>query len=264
MSKPTAKAMSPIKMAMLKNLKGEKTGSTAEEVVMRLREMIHGGELTPGDRLPPERDLAKLLGVSRPTLRAGIRSLSTVGILQSRQGAGTFVVEAEESPTLDAEALRLLSALHGFTSDEMFEARLALEMSIAGLAAERATSEQTARLAEEIAGMYSSLDLPEQYLVHDMRFHQTVAATSGNRILTALMNMVATILFDYRSKTVKRATDLKESAEQHHNIYRAIRERNVDAAREAMRIHLVETQKAQRLELEMESSLGKTLGQQEK
>ena len=248
MGKPAFNGMSP-NSGMLKNLKGEKTGSTAEEVVTRLRDMIHSGELTPGDRLPPERDLAKLLGVSRPTLRAGIRSLSTVGILQSRQGAGTFVVEAAESPTLDAEALRLLSALHGFTSDEMFEARLALEMSIAGLAAERASSDQTAKLAEEIAGMYSSLDRPEQYLVHDMRFHQTVAAASGNRILTALMNMVATILFDYRSKTVKRATDLKESAEQHHNIYRAIREHNIERAREAMRVHLVETQKAQRLEI---------------
>jgi GntR family transcriptional repressor for pyruvate dehydrogenase complex len=134
----------------------------------------------------------------------------------------------------------------------MFEARLALEMSIAGLAAERATSEQMTLLAEEIAGMYASLEDPEQYLVHDMQFHQTVAAASGNRILTSLMNMVATILFDYRSKTVKRATDLKESAEQHHNIYRAMREHNPEAARQAMRDHLVETQRAQRLEVERE------------
>ena len=232
------------------NLKSEKNGTTAEEVVSRLREMIQGGELVAGDRLPPERDLAKLLGVSRPTLRAGIRSLTTVGILQSKQGAGTFVAEAEESPTLDTSALRLLSALHGFTSDEMFEARLALEMSIAALAAERADSEQMAQLAEEIAGMYSALDTPEQYLVHDMQFHQTIAAASGNRILTALMNMVAAILYDYRSKTVKRATDLKDSAEQHHNIYRAIREHDPEAARQAMRMHLIETQKAQRLEVD--------------
>ena len=131
----------------------------------------------------------------------------------------------------------------------MFEARLALEMSIAGLAAERASSEDMAQLAEEIAGMYASLESPEQYLVHDMQFHQTVAAASGNRILTALMNMVATILFDYRSKTVKRATDLKQSAEQHHNIYRAIRDRNSEAARQAMREHLLETQRAQRMEV---------------
>jgi GntR family transcriptional repressor for pyruvate dehydrogenase complex len=237
------------KPANFTNLGSERNGTSAEEVAARLRDMIHSGELSAGDRLPPERDLAKLLGVSRPTLRAGIRSLSAVGILQSRQGAGTFVAVAEESPTLDSSSLRMLSALHGFTSDEMFEARLALEMSIAGLAARRATSEQMTQLAEEIAGMYASLDEPEQYLVHDMRFHQIVAAASGNRILTSLMNMVATILFEYRSKTVKRAKDLKESAEQHHNIYRALRDHDPNAAEQAMHDHLVETQKAQRLEV---------------
>ena len=235
--------------AIFKALDSERGTTTAEEVVARLRDMIHSGELALGDRLPPERDLAKLLGVSRPTLRAGIRTLTAVGILQSKQGAGTFVAEAEESPTLDAGALRLMSALHGFTSDEMFEARLALEMSVAALAAERATAEDMAKLAEEVAGMYASLEKPEQYLVHDMQFHQSVAAASGNRILTALMNMVATILFDYRSKTVKRAIDLKDSAEQHHNIYRAIREHNTEAARQAMRVHLLETQRAQRMEV---------------
>src|SRR5437016_9267116 len=107
-------------------------GTTSAEVVIQLRGMLHRGELRPGDRLPPERDLAKQLGVSRPTLRAGIRSLATIGVLQSRQGAGTFVVEADESPSLNGSQLSLMASLHGFTSDEMFEARLALEMSIAG------------------------------------------------------------------------------------------------------------------------------------
>jgi GntR family transcriptional repressor for pyruvate dehydrogenase complex len=234
--------------AVFKTLAREKNATSAEEVATRLRDMIHSGELSLGDRLPPERDLAKMLGVSRPTLRAGIRSLASVGILVSRQGAGTFVAEAEDSPTLDGSPLRLLSALHGFTSDEMFEARLALEMSIASLAAERATSEQMTLMAEEITGMYASITDPENYLVHDMQFHQTIAAASQNRILTSLMNMVAKILFDNRSKTVHRALDLKESAEQHHNIYRAMRERDPEAARMAMHDHLIETQKAQRLE----------------
>lgn len=240
--------MSATKKDIFKTINSEKSGTTSEEVVAQLREMIHRGELAAGDRLPPERDLAKLLGVSRPTLRAGIRSLATVGILQSRQGAGTFVAEVEESPTLDSSPLKMMAALHGFTSDEMFEARLSLEMSIAALAAERVTSEQMTQMSEEVTGMYASLDEPEQYLVHDMRFHQIVAAASGNRILTSLMNMVATILFETRSKTVHRALDLKDSAEQHHQIYRAIRSHDSEAARQAMRHHLIETQKAQRLE----------------
>ncbi|PYS84122.1 MAG: FadR family transcriptional regulator [Acidobacteria bacterium] len=233
---------------LFKTIIPEGRGNTSEEVVSQLREMIHRGELHPGDRLPPERDLAKLLGVSRPTLRAGIRSLSAVGILQSRQGAGTFVVQSEGPPQLDSSPLRLMASLHGFTSAEMFEARQSLEMAIAGLAAERATGDQMASMAEEVTGMFASLDEPEQFLVHDMRFHQTVAAASGNRILTALMNMVATILFDARRKTVKHATDLKESAEMHRKIYRAIREHSPEAARLTMRDHLMLAQRAQEAE----------------
>ncbi|HKX84748.1 MAG TPA: FadR/GntR family transcriptional regulator, partial [Pyrinomonadaceae bacterium] len=196
--------MATTKPDIFKSLDSQNNSTTAEGVVAQLRDMIHRGELSSGDRLPPERELAQMLGVSRPTLRAGIRSLTTVGILQSRQGAGTFVAERDESPTLDSSPLRMMAALHGFTSDEMFEARLALEMSIAGLAAKRATAEQITLMSEEIAGMYASLSDPEQYLVHDMRFHQTIAAASGNRILTSLMNMIAAILYDSRSKTVKR------------------------------------------------------------
>jgi GntR family transcriptional repressor for pyruvate dehydrogenase complex len=233
---------------IFKTIGAERHGTTSEEVISQLREMIHRGELRSGDRLPPERDLAKLLGVSRPTLRAGIRSLSAVGVLQSRQGAGTFVVKSEGPPALDSNPLRLMASLHGFTSDEMFEARQSLEMAVAGLAAERATSDQMASLSEEITGMYASLDEPEQFLVHDMRFHQGVAAASGNRILTSLMNMVATILFDVRKKTVQRAKDLKESAAMHREVYRAIRERNSEAARNAMREHLMLAQKAQQSE----------------
>lgn len=242
--------------SIFKTVDPERRSSTSEKVVTQLREMIHRGELRPGDRLPPERDLAKLLGVSRPTLRAAIRSLAAVGVLQSKQGAGTFVVESDGPPALDSAPLRMMASLHGFTNSEMFEARRSLEMVIAALAAERATGEQMASMAEEIAGMFASLDDPEQFLVHDMRFHQMVAASSGNRIMTALMNMVATVLFDVRRKTVNRARDLKESAEMHRQIYRAIRDRNSDAARNAMRDHLMLAQRAQESE-EKESDRGK-------
>lgn len=241
--------MTDLNPDIFKSIEPERRGTTSEEVIFQLREMIHRGDLRPGDRLPPERDLAKLLGVSRPTLRAGIHSLAAVGILQSRQGAGTFVVKADGPPSLDSSPLRLMASLHGFTSAEMFEARQALEMAVAGLAAERATSDHMATMSEEIAGMYASLEEHEQFLVHDMCFHQTVAAASGNRILSALMNMVATILFEVRRKTVDRAHDLKESAEMHRQIYRAIRERNSEAARSAMRDHLMLAQRAQELEL---------------
>src|SRR5947209_17668942 len=146
--------MTDLKSDIFKTIDPEHRGTTSEEVIAQLREMIHRGELRPGDRLPPERDLAKLLGVSRPTLRAGIRSLAAVGVLQSRQGAATFVVESDGTPALDSSPLSLMASLHGLTSGEMFEARRAIEMAVAGLAAERATGEQIASMAEEVTGMY--------------------------------------------------------------------------------------------------------------
>jgi GntR family transcriptional repressor for pyruvate dehydrogenase complex len=240
--------MAELDTKLFKTIHAERQGTSAEEVVQHLRDMIHNGELRPGDRLPSERDLAKLLGVSRPTLRVAICSLAAVGVLRSRQGAGTFVVQDEDPPSLDSGPLRLMASLRGFTSAEMFEARRALEMAVAGLAAERTTGEQLASIAEELAGMYASLEEPEQYLVHDMRFHQLIAAASGNRILTALMNMVATILLDVRGKTVRHAKDLRESAEMHQRIYRAIRDRDPERAGIAMRDHLILAEKAQQSE----------------
>ena len=148
--------MTDSRTTTFKTVDPERQGTTAEEIAVQLRGMIHRGELRAGDRLPPERDLAKMLGVSRPTLRAGISSLAAVGVLRSRPGAGTFVVEPEGSPSLDSGPLRMMASLHGFTPAEMFEARMSLEMAIAGLAAERATGEQMATMAEEMMSRKAS------------------------------------------------------------------------------------------------------------
>ena len=97
----------------------------AEQVVAHLRRLIERGKLRPGYRLPPERGLAKQIGVSRSSVRAGLRSLTAMRVLETRHGAGTFVTAGP--PTLGTEPLRFLAALHGFSADDMFEARRTLE-----------------------------------------------------------------------------------------------------------------------------------------
>lgn len=225
---------------------GSSFGLTTEEVVARVSELIKSAELKPGDRLPPERELSRQIGVSRPSLRAGLRALSSMGVLKSRQGAGTFV--ADGPPTLDSEPLRLLASLHGFSFDHMFETRSILEVGAAGLAAERATSGQLATLADEIAEMYASLNDPQEYLVHDIRFHRAIAQASGNPTLATLVEMVSAVMYERRRDTIERAHDFKESAELHQQIYRAIRDRQPDEARAAMREHIVRAQNAFALE----------------
>src|SRR3954471_10269390 len=155
-------------------------GVTAEIVVRHVRGLIERGELRPGDRLPPERELAVQLGVSRPSVRAGLRSLAAIGVLQTRHGAGTFITDGP--PTLDSESLSFLAALHGFSRDEMFEARRALEVGVAGMAASRAKPHDVAAISDEVTSMFAALENPQKFLVHDIRFHRAVAAASGNPI----------------------------------------------------------------------------------
>jgi GntR family transcriptional repressor for pyruvate dehydrogenase complex len=221
-------------------------GVTAELVVQHVRGLIERGELRPGDRLPAERELAVQLGVSRPSVRAGLRSLSAIGVLQTRHGAGTFITDGP--PTLGSEPLSFLAALHGFTRDEMFEARRALEVGVAGLAAERANDEQIATIAEEITGMFAALDDPQTFLIHDIRFHRSVAEASGNPILASLVEMVSALFYEQRRKTAQHGRDLKESAHLHRAIYHAIRAHDPKRASAAMSEHLSVAQQAQALE----------------
>jgi GntR family transcriptional repressor for pyruvate dehydrogenase complex len=238
--------MTKTKTSMFHSEKLARNGPTAEQVVDQIRDLIGRGELRPGDRLPAERELARQLGISRPSLRAGLRMLVAMGLLRSRHGSGTYV--ADGPPTLDSEQLSLLAELHGFTYDQMFEARRVLEVQIAGLAAERATAEHLANIAEELANMYAALDDPQQYLIHDIRFHRAIAAASDNPILATIVEMVSAVMYDQRRETIGRAHDFKESVEMHQRVYRAIRARKPEDARTAMHEHLILAQNAYRTE----------------
>jgi GntR family transcriptional regulator, transcriptional repressor for pyruvate dehydrogenase complex len=211
-------------------------GLAAERVVAYIERQIQSGQLKAGDRLPAERELARYIKVSRPSVRAGLRSLAAVGILESRHGAGSFITAGP--PRLSTGPLSLLAALHGFTRDDMFDARRVLEMGAARLAAERATGDDLATMSEEVAGMFASMEDPQSFLVHDVRFHRAVAMASHNPVLAALVEMVSTMVYERRRLTVERARDLKESAEMHRHIYSAIRDRDGDRARVAMSEHL--------------------------
>jgi len=231
------------------NSRGQAPGSRIEsgtgQVVSHVRDLIERGALKPGDRLPAERDLATQIGVSRPTIRAGLRTLAAMGVVRSRHGSGTYIPEGP--PALNTDALSFLAALHGFTRDEMYEARRILEVGAAGLAADRATADQIATLAEEVASLFASLQEPRVFLVHDINFHRAVAAASGNPIVASLVEMVSALYYERRRETAAGASgrDLRDAAEMHRRIYQAIRARDADTARQTMHDHLVQASRHQ-------------------
>ncbi|MEO7274719.1 MAG: FadR/GntR family transcriptional regulator [Vicinamibacterales bacterium] len=220
--------------------RGKETEGSTEQVVSFVRALIERGELRRGDRLPAERDLATQIGVSRPTVRAGLRALQAMGVVISRHGSGTYIPDGP--PALGSEPLSFQAALHGFTRDEMYEARRILEVGAAGLAAERAAPDQLATLADEVAGLFASLEEPRVFLVHDINFHRSVAAASGNPIVASLVEMVSALYYERRRDTAARASqrDLRDAAEAHRRIYQAIRARQADEARTSMHAHLLQ------------------------
>ena len=238
--------MTNSRVTHLKIIQPLRSAQNTEQVVAKVYELIRGQNLKPGDRLPPERELAKQLGISRPSLRSGLSSLISMGVLQSRQGAGTFLVDGP--PALDSEPLRLLAELHGFSYEHMFETRTILEVGAAGFEAVRATGDQLATMSEEIAEMYAALGDPQQFLVHDIAFHRAVASASGNPTLATLVEMVSAILYERRRDTIDRAHDFNEALDLHRQIYRAIRSKKPEQAREAMRDHIMRAQRAFALE----------------
>jgi GntR family transcriptional repressor for pyruvate dehydrogenase complex len=211
-----------------------------EQVVAHVRTLIERRALRPGDRLPAERDLATQIGVSRPTVRAGLRALAAMGVVHSRHGSGTYIPSGP--PMLGSEPLSFLAALHGFAREDMYEARRILEVEAAGLAAERATADQVASIAEEVASLFAFIHDPLRFLVHDITFHRTVAAASGNPIVASIVEMVSMLYYEQRKQTAKRATqaDMRDAAEAHRRIYQAIRARDGATARLAMHDHLVQ------------------------
>jgi GntR family transcriptional regulator, transcriptional repressor for pyruvate dehydrogenase complex len=230
------------------------------QVVDHVRSLIESGTLQPGDKIPPEREFARTLKISRASLRAGIGYLAAMGVMKIRHGVGTFV--ADGPPDFGKASLSLMGALHGFQTWQMFEARIILESSLAALAAERGREEHHTAMAEEVAEMFATIDTPLDYLIHDVLFHRIIAQASGNPILAAVMETVTSSMYDKRRKTVERATDLRESAEMHREIYRAIRARKPDEAKTLMEKHLRMAQTAQGVERppERRSSAGPSTG----
>jgi GntR family transcriptional repressor for pyruvate dehydrogenase complex len=220
-----------------------RTSLAAEQAISHVRSLIEQGALRPGDRLSSERDLAVEIGVSRTSVRSGLRSLAAMGIVQTRKGAGTYITSGP--PALVSEPLGLIASLHGLRLESLFEVRRVLEAGTAALAAERATPEQVATVSDEVTGMYSALHEPQTFLDYDLRFHRAVAAAANNPMLGIIIEAVASLFFERRRRTIERAHNLKESADQHRRVYQAIRARDPEAARLAMDDHVRQAQVAQ-------------------
>jgi len=208
----------------------------SEEVADAIRDLLLREGMRPGDRLGREEDLARRFGVSRPTLREALRLLSSSHLIRATKGpgGGIFVAATPEEgigrSVTDAVA-RMLST-ENIDLDELLETRMLLEVPLAGLAAQRASVEDIARLDALLA---EAVDLQ----VLDRRLHELVAEIAGNRLAGAFMTWVVEVLQPSLFPLVAPALVDEVIVDHHRDIVRAIERGDPVAAERAMREHLV-------------------------
>lgn len=204
----------------------------------KLMTAISDGTFQPGDQLPSEPDLARQIGVGRSSLRSAIQRLRMLGILEVRSGLGTFVVEQGRSDPILAFAA--WAGENEFETIELFESRLAIETTAGGLAAERATRREVARLrASARAHVAANKSGDIDALVRtDEEFHIGMVECSRNSLLARLYTMLAPELTPYRTVSLALPGSADRSGAHHLAIVDAVEARDPAAARNAVVDHL--------------------------
>ena len=155
-----------------------------EEIIYRIKALMARGKIKQGSRLPPERELARLLGVGRPALRQALKALSTLGIIESRIGPGTFV--SQSTSGLLTAPLDFMVLLNAVTLRDLFEVRMAIEVELAALAAERATEEDLSLIESILANQKAALDNTGAFVREDLNLHQAIPVTAHNVLFPAI------------------------------------------------------------------------------
>jgi GntR family transcriptional regulator, transcriptional repressor for pyruvate dehydrogenase complex len=204
-----------------------------EQVVESLREYVQAEGLRTGDRLPPERDLADRLGVSRTSVRQAIVALEVQGLAEVRHGGGTYLLRDR----LDAEPLEAMIDRRSRLPD-VLDARDALETKIAGLAAVRRTPEDLAEIDAALAGMAEAIDRGELGEAQDKRFHAALTAAARSTLLADFMAEISLSIAESRTESLRQPGRPAQSLRQHRLIADAVRAGDAEAAARAMHAHV--------------------------
>ncbi len=215
----------------------------SDQITERILSLIREHQLRPGDRLPPERELALLMGVSRATVREALRSLAMMNVVQLKHGSGTFVTSLE--PQLLVENFALVFSLTDNSFLQLIEARKVIEPGATALAAQQVTDEEIIQLEDILRRSWTCLhNNPADFAQLDIEFHVKTAEFSRNVLLTRIMQAIAQMSIassqrtageqhDVRIKRVERATRM------HQGILDAIKARDPELAQQRMFEHLL-------------------------
>ena len=222
---------------LLDNFQAIRIESPVDKIIRQIRELITSGQLSPGDKLPPERKLAERLGVGRSNVRDAIKKLEFYGILKTLPQSGTIVAGMG------------ITALEGLISDvlkiensdfaSLVETRVLLETESAKLAALRRTDQDIKDIKEALEAYSNKVKANEQAVEEDLMFHLKIAEASKNAVLKSLMLIITPdIINNFIQLEVCKDDRISTALGEHEVILKHIIAKEPEKAAEAMRIHL--------------------------
>jgi len=210
-----------------------------QQVVSRILELIRTGSLRAGDRLPAERELIEIFGISRPSLREALRALSTLGVVRSQHGGGAYVS--------DLDARTLLAPLDFYISltkanfAEAFDSRRVIEIEIVRRASAKADRADVDDLLDIIEAQETVQDDPVGFRILDTRFHEKISAIAGNAVLQRIAYGLYNLGLDFQNFDRRARNDpglISQSTADHSEIAAAIIAHDPDRAAQAMSQHI--------------------------
>jgi GntR family transcriptional repressor for pyruvate dehydrogenase complex len=201
-------------------------------VARRIEHLVRTNQLKVGDRLPAEPELARMLRVSRSSLREALKSLMYLGLLKARAGDGTYI-QSSLGKVLD-QHFQWLILLNEVQHLEVYELRKIIEPQVAALAAKRATSADLDRLEAALEGMARGCNAPELFHVYDIQFHEALAQAAGNVAIQITMRMLYHASCEARKAVLPLIDNMQTHWQRHARVFRAISDRKPELARKAV------------------------------
>jgi GntR family transcriptional repressor for pyruvate dehydrogenase complex len=221
---------------ILSALRLERRQTPSEAVTQQLLGYLLSGQISPGTRLPAERRLAERLGVGRSAVREAIKSLSLLGLLEVRQGSGAYL--SNHSSDLLPRVLEWGLLLGEPSMRDIIELRHHLEVTAAGLAAERASTEDVQQLRAVVARMGEAGNDVPAYVDADLQFHLRLAQAAGNAVLASLISNIGSLTRVWATRVLEHSGETASSLAMHQPIVDAVAAGDVEAARHAMEAHM--------------------------
>jgi GntR family transcriptional regulator, transcriptional repressor for pyruvate dehydrogenase complex len=205
------------------------------EIARQLLGQLLGGQLAPGTRLPSERQLAQAMGVGRSAIREALKSLDVLGIIEVRQGDGTYL--KQDSSDLLPQAIEWGLMLGQPRTRDLIEARRHIEVIIARLAAQRIDGETLDQLAEDMRAMREA-GSAQDFVEADIAFHLTLAKAAGNSVLADVLSSIRALLRVWIRRAIDQAGGTDSTCAEHQHILDAIAAHEPELAGDAMNAHM--------------------------